>query len=135
MSIALLLGLLMGCVVVHSLNGDVYKIGVGIADITGPAAEINMVGRIFYSFVRFYAIHVFRTPHFVLCVYVVVPLGDCYCCCGLVWWSVATANRNTACELRRFIFLSPSILFQFLNQNCKNFSVEARELSRAVSKY
>ncbi|KFM73035.1 hypothetical protein X975_00114, partial [Stegodyphus mimosarum] len=24
--------------------GDVYKIGVGIADITGPAAEINMMG-------------------------------------------------------------------------------------------
>lgn len=26
-------------------KGDVYKIGVGIADITGPAAEINMVRR------------------------------------------------------------------------------------------
>ncbi|GFR22553.1 hypothetical protein TNCT_116621 [Trichonephila clavata] len=24
--------------------GNVYKIGVGIADITGPAAEINMFG-------------------------------------------------------------------------------------------
>ena len=28
---------------VNGLNNDEYKIGVGIADITGPAAEINMV--------------------------------------------------------------------------------------------
>nr|WBW70150.1 venom protein [Lampona murina] len=37
-----LLGIL--CFVVGAERGDVYKIGVGIADITGPAAEINMMG-------------------------------------------------------------------------------------------
>lgn len=30
--------------VICTETGDVYKIGVGIADITGPAAEINMMG-------------------------------------------------------------------------------------------
>lgn len=33
------------CLVFSAECGDVYKIGVGIADITGPAAEINMVSR------------------------------------------------------------------------------------------
>ena len=33
-------------------RGDVYKIGVGIADITGPAAEINMVRRHLLNFLR-----------------------------------------------------------------------------------
>lgn len=44
-SILLLTFLTFLAVLTSAERGDVYKIGVGIADITGPAAEINMVRR------------------------------------------------------------------------------------------
>jgi hypothetical protein len=34
---------------VFSAEDDKYQIGVGIADITGPSAEINMVSFVLYS--------------------------------------------------------------------------------------
>lgn len=46
-SILLLSFLTFLAVLTRGERGDVYKIGVGIADITGPAAEINMVRRNF----------------------------------------------------------------------------------------
>jgi len=39
--------LLCFCCLLELVNAqDVYKVGVGIADVTGPAAEINMVNSI-----------------------------------------------------------------------------------------
>ena len=37
------LGLVLGLLFVGLSSADVYNVGIGIADVTGPAAEIGMV--------------------------------------------------------------------------------------------
>ena len=41
--VTLVTRLLMAVMVVMAVRGDEYNIGVGIADVTGPAAEVGMV--------------------------------------------------------------------------------------------
>ena len=39
--------LLVAVMSVMAVRGDEYNIGVGIADVTGPAAEVGMVSYVF----------------------------------------------------------------------------------------
>ena len=42
-----LFGFLLIFVLHHVISQSTYQVGIGIADVTGPAAEINMVRMVF----------------------------------------------------------------------------------------
>ena len=50
----LILNLIQSSVANNEVNSDIYDIGVGIADITGQAADVGMVN--YYYFFNYYVI-------------------------------------------------------------------------------